>query len=176
MLFSGDRLASFMFNTFFSISFLPPGNWWNLLFWGLEVYPHNGPHWHHRFPKKIQMPILVPLKFCNCTLWHSLLSEGLQLGLLFSALKQQKVANFPRAEPKPLEMETFILNPQNAVGPPEKTFSFTVICEFLSFLSILNNSMAKGMWNDLYFLTVSISQKWFFLNDVRTPFLRTLNS
>ena len=38
------------------------------------------------YSNEIQMPKSVPLKFCNCTLGQSLLSEVL-LGLLFSALK-----------------------------------------------------------------------------------------
>ena len=44
------------------------------------------------------------------------------LGLLFNALKRQTRAHFPRAEPKPLEMESFILNTKIAVRPPEKHF------------------------------------------------------
>ena len=54
--------------------------------------------WQKKRPKP------VPLKFCSCTLCESMLSEVL-LGLLFNALKRQKVANFPRAEQKPLDLE-----------------------------------------------------------------------
>ena len=90
------------------------------LFFGLEVYSHYGPHWYHQH-KKIPMPKPVSLKFCNCMLCQSLSSEVL-LGLLFSALKQQTVANFLWAEPKSLEMDTFILNPQTAVRPPGNHF------------------------------------------------------
>ena len=43
--------------------------------------------------------------------------------LLFSALKRQKLANFPRAEPKAI----FIFNQKIAVRPPKKTFSLAVI-------------------------------------------------
>ena len=63
----------------------------------------------------------VPLKVCNCMLCRSLLSEGL-IRLLFSVLKLQKVAHFPRAEPKPLDVEMCILNPKIAVRHPEKHF------------------------------------------------------
>ena len=63
--------------------------------------------------------ILQKKKCCNCTLSLSLLSEFL-LGLLFSALKRQKCAHFPRIEPNPLEMDSLILNPKTAVRPPEK--------------------------------------------------------
>ena len=71
--------------------------------------------------QKMQMPKPVPLKCCHCTLCQSVLAQVL-LMLLFSALKRQKVPNFPRAEPNPLEMDRFILNPKIAVRPPEKHF------------------------------------------------------
>ena len=45
---------------------------------GLEVFSHNGPHWHHRLKKTPtrNMPKPVPLEFCNCTLCQTLLSWG----------------------------------------------------------------------------------------------------
>lgn len=49
-------------------------------------------------------------------------SSEVRLGLVFSALERQKLANFPWAEPKPLEIENFILTRKIAVRPPEKHF------------------------------------------------------
>ena len=67
------------------------------------------------------MPKPVPMTFCNSMLCQPLLSEVL-LGLLFSTLKWQKAAIFLRAEPKLLEMESFIQNPKIAIQPSEKHF------------------------------------------------------
>ena len=83
---------------------------------------HNGPHWHHRLKKKKRCLKPISLKFGNCMHCQSLLSEVLP-GLLFSALKREKkVASFPRAETKLLDMENFILDTKIAV-PPGKKFS-----------------------------------------------------
>ena len=63
-------------------------------------------------------------------------SPEVRIGLPYSTVKRQKLAKkFPRAETKPLERETFILNRQISVRPPEKhthtkkNLSLTVIHE-----------------------------------------------
>ena len=84
----------------------------------------------------------VPLKFCNCTLCQFLLPEVL-LGLLFSALKQLKVANFSRAEPTLLEMESFMLHQKTTVQPPEM-FVFSYSEKSDSFFRISKNLMGTG--------------------------------
>ena len=47
---------------------------------------------------------------CSKFIFRGVMSPEVQLGLLFSAVKWQKLANFLRAEPILLEMDNFILH------------------------------------------------------------------
>ena len=77
------------------------------------------------------MPKPASLKVCTRTLCQSLLSEFL-LGLLFSTLKRQNIAQLLRAEPNPLEMDSFIYRTKKLpFGLLKQTFFLIVICEFL---------------------------------------------
>ena len=69
------------------------------------------------------MPKPVPLKFCHCTLCQSLLCEVL-LGLLFSALKRQSIAHFPRAEPKSSEIKILYRTKKLLFGLLKNSFSY----------------------------------------------------
>ena len=89
-----------------------------------RVYSHNGSHWHHRLNKK-QMPKPLPLNFCNCTLLSVFFVWG-SAWITVQCIITAKVAYFLMAEPKPLEMESFILNPKIAVQPLEKPFHLHV--------------------------------------------------
>ena len=68
---------------------------------------------------------------CTKFIFSCARSCEVRLGLMLIALTQQKIANFLWAEPKPLEIQNFILNPKIAVWPPEvESFSFYVFQKF----------------------------------------------
>ena len=92
-------------------------------FFPLDVCSHNGPHWHHWVKKKIQVPKSVLLKcatarfvsLCCHVIWQS-------AWVTVQCIKRRNLANFSRAEPKPLEVERFISHRKIAVRSPGENF------------------------------------------------------
>ena len=151
--FSGGLTAIFRFNK----CIYAHGNSPDFLFLGLEVYSHNGLHWHHRvFKKKTnsnrkQASKPVSLKFCSWTLvglcCHVIWGSG---WFTVQCINTAKTRKFPKGRAKVVGDRNIFMKPKNcrsAFWKKKTTYSLRVICEVWQFSSILKKSVVKGKWN-----------------------------